>query len=153
MPSSVPAVKPGLRTYLAASEGLRSADGWTIRSADPDPREFSRQLIVLGTVTAPQAPAGLARRAESATLTAWIFATKIGVGEAKVEEARALAYAGLAAVERALAADRTAGGVVPDPGRLEVLSHTLEEMLVDWDGSPARRAQIQVQLGWVSHIL
>jgi hypothetical protein len=152
VPSSVPAVKPGLRQFLATSEGLRPTDGWTVRSADPEPREFSKQLIVLGTVTAPQTQAGLARRAESATLTAWIFATKVGVGETAVEAARALAYEGLAAVERAIAADRTAAGAVPDPGRLDITSTTLEEMPVDWDGSAARRAQLSFQVSWTSHI-
>jgi hypothetical protein len=151
MASSVPAVKAGLRQYLANTDGLRPTDGWTVRSADPDPREMSKQMIVLGTVTAPQAQAGLATRAETPTLTGWVIATRVGVGEATVAAARELAYDGFALIEGALAADRTAAGTVPAPGRLNITSTTLEEMPVDWDGSAARRAQLQFQVSWESH--
>lgn len=152
MSSSVPAVKAGLRQFLSTTAGLKPTDGVTIRRADPEPREFSQQLIVLGQATTTQAQAGLAARAESVTLTCWVFVTKIGVGDAKAAEACDRAYELYALIEGAIKVDRTAAGSVPPPGRLDITASTLEEVPVDWDGSAARRAQLQFQVSWVSHI-
>ena len=152
MPSSVPAVKTGLAAYLRTTEGLQPTDGVTIRRADPEPAQFKLQMVVLGQVTAPQAQAGLARRAETPTMTCWVFVTKPGVGDAAEQAVAGRAYELLALIEGALAADRTAAGTVPPPGRLDITSTALEEMPVDWDGSAARRAQLQFQLSWTSHI-
>lgn len=152
MPSSVPAVKAGLRQFLAITPGLRPTDGVTIRRADPEPREFALQLVVLGQATTTQTQAGLAARAEACTLTCWVMVTKVGVGDTKAAEACDRAYELYDLVEGAIRADRTAAGSVPPPGRLDIGSSTLDEMPVDWDGSGARRAQLQFQIGWTSHI-
>lgn len=152
MPSSVPAVKPGLRQYLTTTEGLRPTNGVTVRSSEPEPRQFTRELIVLGQATTTQAQAGLAARAETVTLTCWIHVTKAGVGQTAEDDARDRAYELYGLIEQAIAADRTAAGAVPPPGQLVATSSTLDELPVDWDGSPARRAQLQFQLSWTSHI-
>jgi len=148
----VPTVKPGLRVFLAATEGLRPANGVTVHSADPDPRQLTKESIVLGQVTAPQTQAGLARRAETATLTCTIVVTKAGVGETAIASARDRVYELEALLVGALAADPTAGGVVPPPGQLKVTSSTLDEAPVDWDGSAMRQARLSLSIGWTSHI-
>ena len=152
MPSSVPAVKTGLAAFLRSTEGLRPTDGVTIRRADPEPARFALQMVVLGSATAPQTQAGLASRAETPTLTCWIFVTKAGVGDAAEQAVADRAYQILALIEGAIAADRTAGGTVPPPGRLDITSTALEELPVDWDGSAARRAQLSFSVSWTSHI-
>jgi hypothetical protein len=152
MPSSVPAVKTGLKLFLSTTAGLRDTDGVTIRRADPEPREFAQQLVVLGSATTTQTQAGLGSRAETATLTCWVMVTRIGVGDTKAAEACDRAYELLDLIEAAIKADRTAAGSVPPPGRLDFTSSSLEEMPVDWDESPGRRAQLQFQLSWTSHI-
>jgi hypothetical protein len=152
MPSSVPAVKVGLKQYLATTAGLRPTDGVTVRRADPEPREFSQQLVILGQATTTQTQAGLGSRAETVTLTCWVMVTRIGVGDATATAACDRAYELHALIEGAIKADRTAAGSVPPPGRLDMTASTLDEMPVDWDGSAGRRAQLQFQLSWVSHI-
>jgi hypothetical protein len=153
VPSSVPAVKPGLRQFLATTTGLTPTAGVTVHSADPDPRQLTKKSIILGQVTAPQTQEGLTRRAETATLTCTILVTKAGVGETAIEAARTEVYELEALLVGALAEDPTAGGVVPPPGQLKVASSTLDERSVDWDGGAMRQAQLQLSISWTSHII
>jgi hypothetical protein len=152
VPSSVPAVKTGLAAFLRTTDGLRPADGVTIRRADPEPAQFKLQMVVLGSATATQTQAGLSARAESVTLTCWIFVTKPGVGDTAERAVADRAFELYGLIEGAIAHDRQAAGTVPAPGRLDITSATLEEMPVDWDGSAARRAQLQFQVSWTSHL-
>jgi hypothetical protein len=154
VPSSVPAVKPGLRQFLATTTGLTPTAGVTVHSADPDPRQLTKESVILGQVSAPQEQAGLGpRRAETATLTCTILVSKPGVGETAIETARSRVYELEALLVGALAEDPTAGGVVPPPGQLKVTSSTLDEAPVDWDGSAMRQARLQLSIGWTSHII
>jgi hypothetical protein len=152
MPSSVPAVKTGLRVYLASWEGLRPGDKVTVRSAPGV--ELGDDIIELGDVTTTQGRAGLAGKTEDATMTCWCQATRPGTSEeSSVVPARARAYALLAAVEEALAADPTAGGVVPPPqGTLTVGGASLVEAPADLTGGGGRRAQVRFTISWTSHI-
>jgi hypothetical protein len=152
MPSSVPAVKAGLRQYLRTTEGLRPTNGLSVRCADPEPEDMTTQLVVLGSATTSQTQAGLAARAEAVTLTCSVLIVKIGVGETKADEARARAYEVYELVEGAIKTDRAAAGTVPPPGRLDIASTALEEFPVLWGEHPGRKAQLQFQVSWTSHI-
>jgi hypothetical protein len=151
MGSTVAEAKKGIRQFLQTTEGLRAAGAVTVRTREPLPAEFTAALIVLGGATATQAPAGLRRRAETVTLTCWIHVTTAGSGEDAIDTARDRAFEILGLIEAALRADPQAAGSVPDPGRIDVTSSTLEDIPVDWNGSAAERAQLQFQLSWTSH--
>jgi hypothetical protein len=149
--SSVPAVKAGLRTYLASWEGLRPGDGVTVRSAPGG--ELPDRVVELGEVTAPQTRAGLAGKAENPTMTCWVQATAAsGDEEAAIEAARDRAYALLALVEAALTADPTASGTVPAPGGTTVGDSSLVEAPAEGPGGGMRRAQVRFSITWVSHL-
>jgi hypothetical protein len=150
MPSSVPAVKSGLRVYLASWEGLRPGDGVTVRSAPGG--ELSDDMVELGQVTAPQTRAGLAGKAENPTMTCWVQSTKAGGDEGAIRAARDRAYELLALVEAAVAADPTAGGTVPPPGGTTVGDSSLVEAPAEGPGGGMRRAQVRFTVTWVSHI-
>ncbi|HEY3261851.1 MAG TPA: hypothetical protein VGJ95_16565 [Pseudonocardiaceae bacterium] len=152
MPPTARQAKKGIRNYLVAVTGLRPADGVTIRSATIAPEEFNDTLVILGDVIAPQAQAGLARRAENATVTCWVIVTKPGSDETAIDTAGDRADALIALVSNALAADRTAGGSVPNPGRIDLATSGLEETPVTWENQAARRATIPFSLSWTSHI-
>lgn len=148
----MPAVKTGLAAYLSTTDGLRRTQGVTVRASAPDSKERATELVFLGGVTASQTQAGLAQRAEAATLTCIIEVAKVGVGDAKATEARDRAYEIEAAVTGALAADRSAAGTVPPPGQLAVTGSTLTEFPDLVGESPARVAQIELSIAWTSHI-
>lgn len=154
MPSSVPDVKDGLADYLASFQGLRPSDGVAVNSASIAPNEANGKDIVLGDVTAPQAPAGLQAVAESATMTCWIWAVVPGNDEVARRAARRAAYDLLALVERAVAADRTAQGSVPAPGGLAVGEGSLVEDPTDPPpgGTAGRRADLRFTITWTSHL-
>jgi hypothetical protein len=150
MPSSVPAAKAGVRAYLATWEGLRPADGVTVRSAAGT--ELPDDTVELGEVTATQGFEGLVGKAEEARMTCWCQATRPGTDETAIDAARTRAYALLALVEQALKADPDANGTVPPPGRATVGDSTLVEAPVDLDGSGVRRAQVRFSITWTSHL-
>jgi hypothetical protein len=152
MPPPVSHAKKGIRTYLVGVTGLRPADSVTVRSATIAPEEFNDTLVVLGDVVAPQAQAGYAKRAETVTMTCWVIVTKPGSDETAVDAARDRADALIALVSGALAADRTAGGSVGNPGRIDLATSGLEESPVTWENQAARRATIPFSLSWTSHI-
>lgn len=150
MPSSVPAVKAGLCTYLASWEGLRPGDSVTVRSAPGV--DLPDDTVELGDVTAPQARAGLAAMAESPTMTCWVQATRPGTDEAAIGAARDRAYDLFALVAAAIAADPSAGGAVLAPAGTAVGTSTLVEAAADLAGGGGRRAQVRFTVTWVSHI-
>jgi adenosylcobinamide amidohydrolase len=151
MPSTIPAVKQGLRSYLTAQTGLRPTDGVTVRSATILPEQFTTDLVILGDATASQAQAGLASRAETPTLNCWVIVTRPGDTEATIDTARTAAAALATLIEAALKADPLAGGTVPRPGRVVFASTGLSESPVSWDGTAARRAEAAFTLTWTSH--
>lgn len=155
MPSSVPAVKAGLAAFLRSTTGLRATDGVTVRASAPDNRERALQLVALLGVTTSQTQAGLQRRQEQATLTCLIEVVTVGVGDSKATEARDRAYELEGFITAALAADRTAAGTVPPPGQLAVTGSTLQEFPTELGetGSAARVAQIELSVGWTSHVV
>lgn len=153
MPTSVTAAKKGLRAYLQGFTGLRPADGVTIRSAPVAPEEMTDKQVTLGDVVAPQARRAYAGKDETPTMTCWIAYTAPGADEDAIDAARDGAAALLQLVENALGADQTAGGTIPHPAGTRVITSTLQEMPVDWDGTAARRAQYEVQVGWTSHVV
>lgn len=151
MPTAA-AAKKGIRNYLRTTAGLTAADKVTIRSAMVTPEEFALDMVVLGDVAAPQAQAGLARREETPTVQCWVIVTRPGGDEPAVDAARDRADALMALISAALAADRTAGGTVPPPARIDLSTSGLQESPVDWQGAAARRAEIPFTLVWTSHI-
>jgi hypothetical protein len=152
MPPTVGQAKKGIRTYLLTISGLQPADGVTVRSATIAPEEFTDTLVILGDVVAPQTQAGLARRAENVTVTCWVIVTRPGGDETAVNLARDRADALIALISGALATDRTAGGVVPNPGRIDLATSGLQETPVTWENQAARQATIPFSLSWTSHI-
>jgi hypothetical protein len=153
MPSSVATVKKGLRDFLKVAPGLTTADGVTIRSAPITPEELTALQVTFGDVTAPQAQAGLVRRAESPTMTCWIETTAPGSDETAIDTARDQGAALLALVSGALRADPTAAGTIPAPGFTVIGETGVVEFPIDLDGSAARRAQYRFTVTWTSHIL
>lgn len=155
MPSSVAEAKKRLRAWLRTVPGLTEADKVLIRGAPAaiDEVKASQKLLILGDVTAPQTLAGLARRAETPTMTCWVEATVAGGGDEAEDAARDQVYGLLALVERAVREDPSGGGAVPPPGQLVVGASTLEEVPAELsDRVAARRAQLTFQLTWTSHI-
>jgi hypothetical protein len=152
MPPTPRQTKKKIRVYLLTISGLQPADGVVVRSATIAPEEFTDTLVVLGDVVAPQAQAGLARRSENVTVTCWVIVTRPGSDETAIDNAGDDADALIALVSNALAADRTAGGSVPNPGRIDLATSGLEETPVTWNNNAARRATIPFSLSWTSHI-
>lgn len=152
MPTSVPVSKTGIREYLATSPGLTDADDVVVRSAPVAPDELAATQITLGDVTAPQTPAGLARREEKPVMICWIEVTRPGSDEAAMRAARNQAGALLGYVEAALHADPSCAGTVPAPAQTAVGSSDLTEFPIDIDGSAGRRAQYRFTVTWTSHI-
>ena|SRR5215218_5973331 len=150
MPSSVPAAKAGIRAYLASWPGLRETDGVTVRSAPGT--DLPDDTVELGSTTATQTVEGLTARAEAATMTCWVQATRPGTDETTVGVARTRAYVLLGLVEQALRADPGANRSVPPPGQAAVGDSTLIEAPADTDGSGTRRAQVRFSITWTSHI-
>lgn len=155
MASSVAAGKKGVRDFLRVSEGLRTSDSVTVRSADLAPEEMGPAiaggLVLLGSVTVSHTQAGLQGRAETVTVSCWAIDAAPGQGEDAIDTARDRADQLLTLVEAALAADPSAAGTIPPPGRVEVTSGGLEESPVSWDGAAARRADRSFSLSWTSH--
>jgi hypothetical protein len=152
MPPTPRQTKKKIRVYLLTISGLQPADGVVVRSATIAPEEFTDTLVVLGDVVAPQAQAGLARRSENVTVTCWVIVTRPGSDETAIDNAGDDADAIIALISNALAADRTAGGSVPNPGRIDLATSGLEETPVTWNNNAARRATIPFSLSWTSHI-
>lgn len=152
MPSTVPAVKAGLRDYLKVYPGLTAADGVVVRSAPGTPDEEIDKHVILGDVVAPQKRVGLAGKDESPTMTCWARITRPGSDEDAIDTAREDAAALLALVQAAIKADESAGGAVPGPGGLMISETALEEYATDIDGTAARRADYRFTITWTSHL-
>lgn len=152
MPSTVPAVKAGLRDYLKTFPGLTPTDGVVVRSAPFAPNEETEKQIILGDVVAPQERSGLMGKNETPTMTCWCRITGSGSDESAIDAARNDAAALLALVQTAIKADESAGGVVPGPGGLMISETALEEYPTDIDGTAARRADYRFTITWTSHI-
>jgi hypothetical protein len=151
MPPTPRQAKKGIRNYLVAVTGLRPADGVIIRSAVVAPEEYGSDMVVLGDVIAPQAQAGLARRSENVTVGCLVEITRPGSDETAIDVVGDRADAVIALISNAFAADRTAGGAVPNPGRIDIATSGLEESPVPGENA-ARRATIPFSLSWTSHI-
>jgi len=149
---AVAQAKDGIGDYLAATAGLRDADGVTVRTATIAPEEFTYEMVILGDVTAPQGRPGLRGRSATPTMTCWVVITRAGGDETAVRAARARATAVMGLVEGATSADPTMAGTVQPPGGLQVASGGLEESPVAWDEQAARRATIPFSLSWTSHV-
>jgi hypothetical protein len=152
MPPTFGQAKKGMRTYLLMISGLKPTDGVSLRSATIAPEEITPKQVILGDVVAPQTQAGYAKRAENPTMTCWVIVTKSGSDETAIDLARDDADALMALISNALAADRTAGGSVPNPGRIDLATSGLEETPITWNNNAARRATIPFSLSWTSHI-
>jgi hypothetical protein len=152
MPSTVPAVKKGLRDWLRTQPGLTPADGVTVRGAAVDPAEAGKNLVVLGRVVAPQAAPVIYPdiREETPTLTGYCVARRPGTDDTAEDAARDAAYALFAVVEAALETDPSAGGVIPGPAKGLLTEAELTEAKVDLDGQGAREASVRWLLGWTS---
>jgi hypothetical protein len=152
MPSTVPAVKKGLRDWLRLQPGLTPANEVTVRAAAVDPAEQHKNLVVLTIVTAPQTPPVMYPdlREETPTLTGYCVCTRPGNDDAAEDAARDAAYALFAIVEQALEGDPSAGGVIPGPGKALLTQGDLTESPVDDNGSPGRQASVRWLLTWTS---
>ena len=153
MPSTVPAVKAGLRNWLRTLPGLTLLDGVTIHGAPVGPDAPTTNLVVLGEVTAPQTFDVLAAdgiKTERPTLTGWCVCTAAGTGDEAEDTARAGAYALFAVIEAAIEADPSAGGVIPGPMRAEVTESGLTEAAGAENEGGKRVAQIRWLLTWGS---
>jgi hypothetical protein len=153
MPSTVPAVKKGLRDWLRLQPGLTPANEVTIRAAAVDPAEQHKNLVVLTTVTAPQSPPVMYPdiREESATLTGYCVCTRPGKGDEAEDAARDAAYTLFAAVEQVLETDPSAGGVIPGPMKGQLTEAGLTESAgVENGDHPIRTAEIRWLLTWGS---
>jgi hypothetical protein len=148
---SVAAGKAGIRDFLKVTPGLRAADGVKVASADVPPEEMTTAMVLLGSVTIVYEQAGLQGRAETPTVSCWVISVQPGNGEDAVDLARDAAEALFSLVEAALAADPSAAGAVPPPGRAVITAGGLTESPVSWDGSAARRADRAFSLTWTSH--
>jgi len=148
---TVAAGKAGIRDFLKTSPGLTATDGVKVASADPLPEEMATAMLLLGGVTIAYGQAGLQGRAETPTVSCWAISVKPGNGEDAVDAARDAAEALFTLAETALAADPSAAGSVPPPGRVVITAGGLEESPVSWDGAAARRADRAFSLTWTSH--
>jgi hypothetical protein len=151
MPSTVPAVKKGLRTWLRLQPGLLASDGVAIYGASDPPAETA-DMVVLTGVAGPQTPPVMYPdiREESPTLTGYIVVTRSGAGDDAEDAARDRVYALFAVVEAALEADPSAGGNIPGPGKGLLSQGDLTESYYDWEGGAGRRAEIRWTLTWSS---
>jgi hypothetical protein len=150
MGTSLPAVKTGVCDYLTSWQGLRPADGVVVSSAGT--ATLADHQVTLGDVVAPQARSGLARTAETPTMTCYTGVSKPGDGEAAIRAARQAAGALLTLVQAAIRADPTCGGAIPPPGGSMLGEIALEEYPTDIDGIAARRADYRFTITWESHI-
>ena len=152
MPSTVPVVKPGLRNWLRTQTGLRPQDGVKVSGVFIDPEQITGDTVMLGSVLGPQsAPAMYPDiREETPTLTGFCVSVRPGSGDAAEDAARAAAYALFAAVENALDADPSAGGVIPGPGKGLLTQGDLTESSHDDNGSAGRLATVRWLLSWTS---
>jgi hypothetical protein len=148
VPSTVPAVKTGLRAWLRALPGLA---GVSVYGA-PQVALGNRETIILGEVTAPQSHdvQDWGPKSERPTLTGWVIVTRPGSGDAAEDAARDRAYALFGVIETALDADPSAGGVIPGPGKGELTETGLTENPADDEGAAARQAQVRFVLTWFS---
>jgi hypothetical protein len=151
MPSTVPAVKKGLRNWLRTQTGLLPADGVTVYGAADPPAETPDMIVLTGVLAPQTAPVMYPDiREESPTLTGYITAVRPGKGDEAEDAARDRAYALFAVLEQALETDPTAGGVIPGPVKGRLTQGDLTEH-ADQDGDQAtRRATLQWTLAWGS---
>jgi hypothetical protein len=152
MPSTVPAVKKGVRDWLRTLVGLRPADDVTVRGAAVDPAERLKNLVVLTDVTAPQSYETMdaTTKTERPTLTGYCVATRPGSGDEAEDAARDAAYALFAVIEQGLETDPSAGGVIPGPMKGELTEAGLTEGPGDYQGSAGREASVRWLLTWGS---
>jgi len=152
MPSTVPAVKAGVRDWLRTQTGLRPQDGVKVSGVALDPETITGDVVMLASVLAPQSPPVMYPdvREESPTLTGFCVATRPGSGDTAEDAARAAAYALFAVLENALEADPSAGGSIPGPGKGLLTQGDLTESPGDDNGSATRQATVRWQLAWTS---
>lgn len=152
MPSTVPAVKPGLRDWLRTQVGLRPTDGVLVSGVMLDPATITGKTVMLASVTAPQTPPVMWPdvREEAPTLTGFCAGFAAGSGDVAEDAARAQAYALFAVIEAALETDPSAGGVIPGPGKGLLTQGDLTESPGDDNGSATRHALVQWLLTWTS---
>src|SRR5215216_1530918 len=145
MPSTVPAVKPGLRDWLRTLTGLRPADGVYVSGVALDPDTVTGDTIMLASVLAPQTTPVMYPdiREETATLTGYCLAVRPGSGDLAEDAARDRAYALLAVLENALEADPSAGGVIPGPLKGSLTEEGLTESPGEGPGGADRRASVR----------
>lgn len=152
MPSTIPAVKAGLRDWLRLQTGLRPQDGVKVSGVMIDPETITGPVILLASVTGPQAPVVTWPdvREETPTLTGFCVATAAGTGDQAEDAARVAAYALFTVLENALELDPSAGGVIPGPGKALLTQGDLTESPGDDNGSAFRRASVRWLLSWTS---
>lgn len=152
MPSTVPAVKVGLRDWLRTQTGLRPADAVYVSGVMVDPQTITGKTVMLASVTAAQTPPVMFPdiREESPTLTGFCAGFAAGGGDEAQDAARAQAYALFAVIEAAIEADPSAGGVIPGPGKGLLTQGDLTESPGDDNGGATRHAVVQWLLNWTS---
>lgn len=152
MPSTVPAVKAGLRDWLRAQTGLRPQDGVRVSGVAIDPETISGDVVMLGSVLATQTTPAMYPdiREENPTLSGFCVASRTGTDDAAEDAARVAAYALFAVVENALDADPSAGGVIPGPQKGLLTQGDLTESGSDSNGTGVRRASVRWLLSWTS---
>lgn len=152
MPSSVPAVKAGLRNWLRTQVGLRPADAVYVSGVILDPLAITGKTVMLGSVTTPETEPVMDPdiTEETPTLTGFCVGFAPGTGDEAQDAARVGAYALLAVVRAALKADPSAGGVIPGPGKGLLTQADLTENPGEEASSGMRQATIRWLLTWTS---
>jgi hypothetical protein len=148
VPSTVPAVKKGVRNWLRTQSGLTPANDVSIHGRSVVPGE---DTVILAGVTAPQAFVYMgAAKEETPTLTGYVDVGRPGNNDEGEDAARDRAYQILGYIETAFRTDPTAGGVVPGPGLAEVVEGDLEEGPGDEQGSGTCRSRVRFLIRWLS---
>lgn len=152
MPSTIPAVKAGLRDWLRTLTGLRPQDGVLVSGVVVDPATITGKTVMLGSVTGPQTPPVLWPdiREESPTLTGFCVGYASGNGDEAQDTAREDAYFLFAVIEANLEADPSAGGVIPGPRKGQLTQGDLTESPGEAATGAVRHASVQWLLSWVS---
>jgi hypothetical protein len=152
MPSTVPAVKAGLRDWLRTQVGLRPADSVYVSGVMMDPKDITGKTVMLGSVTTPETEPVMDPdiTEETPTLTGFCVAFVPGTGDDAQDDAREAAYALHAVIKAALKADPTAGGVIPGPLKGALTQGDLVEAPGEENMAGTRQAQVRWLLAWTS---
>lgn len=144
--------KTAIAQLIAATEGLRPADGVTVASvaADGLPQATT---VLLGNVTIlDQGPPGLKGQRGAFNLAGWVYAFPAGSDTTTITAARTLGADLMARIERAITTDRTVAGAIPGPGGTVAVPAVLEEGMGDWMGQSVRQIRVPFNVTWTSHI-